>query len=87
MVANEWFLQFLADILGARVDVPTVIETTAQGVAFMAGLQAGVFSSLDHIKSIWKLDASFEPKMAKSERDVFYLGWQQSVLRVRSEFN
>ncbi|MFT4610195.1 MAG: glycerol kinase [Cellvibrionaceae bacterium] len=87
MVANEWFLQFLADILGARVDVPTVIETTAQGVAFMAGLQAGVFSSLDHIKSIWKLDASFEPKMAKSERDEFYQGWQQSVLRVRSEFN
>jgi glycerol kinase len=85
MVANEWFLQFLADILGARVDVPTVIETTAQGVAFMAGLQAGVFSSLEHIKNIWKLDSSFEPKMAKSERDVFYKGWQQSVLRVRSE--
>jgi glycerol kinase len=85
MVANEWFLQFLADILGARVDVPTVIETTAQGVAFMAGLQAGVFSSLDHIKSIWKLKSSFEPKMSKSERDVFYKGWQKSVLRVRSE--
>jgi glycerol kinase len=87
MVANEWFLQFLADILGARVDVPTVIETTAQGVAFMAGLRAGVFLSLDHIQSIWKLNASFEPKMAKFERDQFYQGWQQSVLRVRSEFN
>jgi glycerol kinase len=85
MVANEWFLQFLADILGARVDVPTVIETTAQGVAFMAGLQAGVFSSLDHIKSIWRLDSSFEPMMTKAERDVFYKGWKASVLRVRSE--
>ncbi|MFT7389208.1 MAG: glycerol kinase [Candidatus Endobugula sp.] len=86
MVANEWFLQFLSDMLGARVDVPTVIETTAQGVAFMAGLQAGVFSSLDHIKSIWKLNSSFAPKMTKTERDDFYTGWQKSVLRVRSEY-
>ncbi len=85
MAANTWFLQFLANILGAKVDVPTVIETTAQGVAFMAGLQAGVFSSLDHIKSIWQLDKTYTPKMSKAERDKFYLGWQKAVERVKSE--
>jgi len=85
MAANKWFLQFLADILGAKVDQPKVIETTAQGVAFLAGLRAGVFSSLEHIRSIWSLEASFEPAMSKSDRDSFYAGWKQSVLRVRSE--
>ncbi len=85
MAANAWFLQFLADILGAKVDRPEVIETTAQGVAFMAGLRAGVFSSLEHIQSIWSLESSFEPAMSKPDRDSFYAGWKQSVLRVRSE--
>lgn len=84
MAANGWFLQFLADILGARVDRPEVIETTAQGVAFLAGLKAGVFSSLEHIQSIWSLQQSFEPEMSKEQRDQFYAGWQKSVLRVRS---
>ncbi len=85
MAANAWFLQFLSDILGARVDVPKLIETTAQGVAFMAGLRAGVFSSLEHIESIWSLDTSYEPSMSKAERDNFYAGWKKAVLRVSSE--
>ncbi len=85
MAANAWFLQFLSDILGARVDVPKLIETTAQGVAFMAGLRSGVFSSLEHIESIWSLDASYEPVMSKAERDNFYAGWKKAVLRVSSD--
>jgi len=85
MAANGWFLQFLADILGARVDVPNVIETTAQGVAFMAGIKAGIFSSMEHIETIWNLKTSYEPIMTKPERDTFYAGWKKSVLRVSSE--
>ncbi len=87
MAVNAWFLQFLSNILGARIDVPTVIETTAQGVAFLAGLRAGVFSSLEHVEAIWQLDASYDPTMPKSERDIFYAGWMESVKRVRSELN
>lgn len=87
MAANAWFLQFLADILGARVDVPTVIETTAQGVAFLAGLQAGVFSSIEHIETVWRLQSSYDPVMTKRERDEFYMGWKQSVKRVSSELS
>lgn len=87
MAANAWFLQFLADILGARVDVPKVIETTAQGVAFLAGLQAGIFTSLAHIETAWNLEASYDPVMTKPERDKFYAGWKKSVKRVSSELN
>lgn len=85
MSENEWFLQFLADILGAQIDKPTVIETTAQGAAFLAGLQAGIFDSLDHIREVWKLEESFMPEMTKNERDSFYAGWQKAVLKVRTE--
>lgn len=87
MAANGWFLQFLADILDARVDCPQVIETTAQGVAFLAGLHTGVFTSLDHIQQTWSLGESYQPRMSKSERDKFYAGWQKSVLRVRSKLD
>ncbi|ROS01727.1 glycerol kinase [Sinobacterium caligoides] len=85
MVANNWVMQFLADILGATVDRPTIIETTALGAAYLAGLEAGIFTSLEQLEQKWQCQQRFEPQMSKSRRDAFYAGWQQAIRRVQSE--
>ncbi|WP_336367529.1 glycerol kinase GlpK [Marinobacter sp. C2H3] len=82
MVANNWVLQFLADILGARVDRPSLVETTALGAAYLAGLKAGVYSSLDELASLWRCDRTFEPAMTKAKRDELYDGWIAAVNRL-----
>ena len=79
MVVNNWVLQFLADILGARVDRPGMIETTALGAAYLAGLQAGVYSSLEELAGLWHCDRTFEPVMSKDKRDRLYGGWLRAV--------
>jgi len=79
MVANNWVLQFLADILGARVDRPSVVETTALGAAYLAGLQAGVYDSLEALSDLWHCDRKFEPVMPKADRDRLYEGWLQAI--------
>lgn len=84
MVANDWFCQFLADMLQVRVERPKVIETTAQGAAFLAGLGSGIYSSLDHIAASWQCDKIFEPQMLENRRESLYIGWQEAVSRVRS---
>lgn len=84
MAVNNWLLQFLADILGAKVDRPMSIETTALGAAYLAGLQAGVFSSLDDIAQRWRRDREFVPQLSKQERDHLYTAWLDAVQRVRS---
>ena len=83
MVANNWFLQFLADQLGIAVEVPKVPETTALGAAFLAGLGAGLYKSLDDVAALWKSDRRFEPQMKADERDALYHGWQKAVGRVK----
>ncbi|MDZ4736253.1 MAG: glycerol kinase GlpK [Rhodospirillaceae bacterium] len=83
MVANNWFLQFLADQLGIAVEVPKVPETTALGAAFLAGLGSGIYRSLDDVAQLWKSDRRFEPQMGADERDALYAGWQRAVGRVR----
>ena len=83
MVANNWFLQFLADQLGIAVEVPKVPETTALGAAFLAGLGAGLYKSLDDVAALWKSDRRFEPQMNTDERDALYHGWQKAVGRVK----
>ncbi len=85
MVANDWLLQFLADLLGARVDRPEVIETTAQGAAYLAGLKAGIFDSLEQLEALWQCERSFEPELSRAARDHYYEGWQQAVRRVQSD--
>jgi glycerol kinase len=85
MAANNWVLQFLADSLGARVDRPQIIETTALGVAYLAGLKAGIFDSLEQLSSLWQCERRFEPLMSKVKRDGYYAGWQQAVRRVQSD--
>ncbi|WP_341938195.1 glycerol kinase GlpK [Marinimicrobium sp. C2-29] len=85
MAANNWVMQFLADILGASVDRPEITETTALGAAYLAGLKAGVFGSLSELESMWLCDRRFKPEMTKERRDGFYLGWQQAVRRVQCD--
>ena len=79
MVANNWFAQFLSNILNIKVLRPVIQETTALGVAFLAGYQLGEFKSLNEIKNKWKKDATFKPKMNKKMRNNLLQGWQQAI--------
>jgi glycerol kinase len=84
MVVNDWLCQFLADILDRPVERPAVIETTALGAAYLAGLAAGVFGSLDAVADAWRLGRRFEPAMAAADRQRLLDGWRRAVRRVRS---
>jgi len=84
MVANDWFLTFLADILGLPVERPANPESTVLGAAWLAGLQSGIYESTDEIAALWASDAVFEPKMQDSRRAGLYAGWQDAVGRIRS---
>ncbi len=82
MAANNWFAQSLADILGVPVDRPVVIETTALGAAYMAGLGAGVFTSLAQIATQWGCEQRFAVQMPATQRASLYVGWQDAIGRV-----
>jgi glycerol kinase len=84
MVVNDPLMQRLADTVGAPVERPKVTETTALGAAFLAGLQAGLWPSLDALSATWALDRAFKPAEGASSRDRRYAGWQDAVRRVRS---
>ncbi|NGM47171.1 glycerol kinase GlpK [Rhodobacter sp. SGA-6-6] len=79
MVASDWTMQFLADILGAPVDRPVVTETTALGAAYLAGLQAGLCPPPEDFARAWALERRFAPAMAAEERDRRYARWQRAV--------
>ena len=81
MVANDWLMQFLADILGKPVERPKVLETTALGAAYLAGLKAGLYASTGDIARQWARDARFEPKMREQERGPLLAGWRKAVER------
>lgn len=82
MVANDWFCQNLADLIGRPVDRPAVTETTALGAAYLAGLGAGLYPSLEGVASAWRLERRFEPSLAASVRDARYSRWKDAVARV-----
>jgi glycerol kinase len=84
MVVNDPLMQRLADTVGTPVERPKVIETTALGAAFLAGLQAGLWPSLDSLSATWALDRAFAPSEGAPSRDRRYRGWQDAVKRVRS---
>ncbi|MEM0911914.1 MAG: glycerol kinase GlpK [Pseudomonadota bacterium] len=84
MCKNDWVMAYLADILGANVDRPTITETTALGVAYLAGLQAGIFADLDALTKLWSIERTFEPRLTKDQRDRDYTGWQEAVDRIRN---
>ena len=79
MVKNNWFSQFLSDIINTKVMRPKVDETTALGAAFMAGLQIGVYKSLKDISKNWKVDKSFNPKIKPIIRKKLISGWNVAI--------
>jgi glycerol kinase len=84
MSASDWTMQFLADILGAPVDRPKVLETTAMGVAWMAGMRAGVYPDAEGFAETWAVETTFTPRMAAEDREARYAGWQDAVARTLS---
>lgn len=84
MVRNNWLMQFLADMLGVSVDRPTVLETTALGAAYLAGLRIGWYRDLEEIAELWRCERTFTPAMAADQREQLYQGWQDAVARVKS---
>lgn len=83
MVVNNWVVQSLANILGVTVDRPRITETTALGVAYLAGLHIGLFESLDDIAQRWERERTFEAVMPEAKREALYQGWVDAVRRVR----
>jgi len=79
MAANTWLLQFLSDVLDLEVQKPMTIETTALGAAFLAGLQIGVYQSLEEISRLWRVEKQFSPAMGGDERERLYGGWKRAV--------
>jgi glycerol kinase len=79
MSANEWAMQFMSDILGAAVDRPRITETTALGVAWLAGLQAGAYPGPDDFAQSWSLERRFSPAMADDIRARKYAGWLRAA--------
>jgi len=84
MVKNSWVMQFLADMLGVQVDRPTILETTALGAAYLAGLRLGWYQTLEEIEQLWRCEKSFMPAMEEATREQLYQGWLDAVSRVRS---
>jgi glycerol kinase len=84
MVASDWTMQFLADILDAAVERPTIRETTALGAAWLAGSKAGIWPDADGFAKSWKLERAFSSHMSAGERQRKYAGWQRAVAAVLS---
>jgi glycerol kinase len=82
MVASDWTMQRLADILDAPVERPVVQETTALGAAWLAGHKAGVWPDAEGFGKLWKLDRAFSPALGAVERERKYAGWKRSVSAV-----
>lgn len=82
--ANNFLMQFQADILGRRIVRPLDIETTALGAAYLAGLATGYWKSEGELESFWKADRVFDPAMKADERESLYAGWQKAVARCRA---
>ncbi len=85
MVANAWFLQFLADILDIPVERPVNVESTVLGAACLAAYRLGLVDSAEELSSLWQRDALFEPAMSEDQRASLLAGWQAAVARVRAE--
>lgn len=83
MVANNWLLGFLANILGATVERPQIIETTALGVAYLAGLQAGIYRSTNELTEMWHCEQRFTAQIDKKQRNSLYKKWLAAVKKVQ----
>jgi len=81
MAANDWFCQFLANMLDAPVERPADLESTARGAAFLAGLTTGIWGGTEDITRAWSCGATFVPKMDSSLRKTLIAGWQEALAR------
>ena len=79
MCSSDWTMQFLSDIINAPVDRPEIIETTALGVAWLAGMHIGVYPNLDEFASKWTKEKEFKPSMDEESRNSKYLAWKRAV--------
>jgi glycerol kinase len=79
MSASDWTMQFLSDILGASVDRPEVLETTAMGAAWLAGQRAGLYPGMAELSQTWALERRFEPAMADTARSAKYAAWKRAI--------
>ncbi len=81
MTASDWTMQFLADVIGAPVDRPTISETTARGAAWLAGMQVGVYPGMEAFAAQWESEHRFEPSMDRIKADELHNGWKDAVRR------
>ncbi|HEU0155844.1 MAG TPA: glycerol kinase GlpK, partial [Stellaceae bacterium] len=79
MAASDWTMQFLADIVPAAVERPAVVETTAWGAAYAAGLARGIYPGPETMAAAWRADRRFTPQMPEAERDERYAGWRRAI--------
>jgi glycerol kinase len=84
MVQNNWLCQFLADMLDIIVERPVETETTALGAAYLAGLQVGLFTSLEDISTRWRAEREFDPAMDSSQRNLLLADWHEAVIKVKT---
>ncbi len=82
--ANNYLMQFQADVLNGKIVRPVVAETTALGAAYLAGLAVGYYSDIDEIKSNWQIDKEYHPEFDEQKRETLYRGWKDCVKRIRS---
>jgi glycerol kinase len=81
MVVNELLMQFQADMLAVPVVRPKVIETTALGAAYAAGIASGVWTSKDELRAQWQESRRWLPRMSEPTRKALYIAWQKAVER------
>jgi len=82
-VANDFLMQFQSDIMGTTVVRPKLIETTALGAAFLAGLAVGFWKSTAELSDKFSIDREFEPALPAEQREQLYAGWQKAVTRAQ----
>ncbi len=78
---NDFLMQFQSDILDASINRPRVVETTALGAAYLAGLAVGFYKNKEEVKESWIIDKEFTPNMSEEKRTVLYKGWKKAVNR------
>lgn len=82
MVANNWLMQFLSDVTNTQVLRPQVLETTARGAAYLAGIGAGIYQNFNDVRANWSLDQTFSPDISDQARENLMNGWTHSVMRL-----
>jgi glycerol kinase len=87
MAANNWFLQFLADLLAIPVERPQITETTALGAAWLAAIQFGLLPSLSAASGNWQCAAHFTSQCGEQQRQEMLAGWQQAVTRTLTKLD